>query len=130
MTGALLILGVTVLTGIILYFWEHYRSKRHGASLHHSPQQETGVVCCGMHAICEKTGAFITPPEYYDDEELDRFAGRSADDYTEEETEEFRDILLTLAQSDAPGWAISLQKRNITLPASVKPELDLMLQES
>lgn len=87
------------------------------------------AICCGLHAICEKTGQINEPPIYYDDEELDRFAGRPASDYTDEETEEFRDVLLTLPPSDAPGWAVSLEKRRINLPADLKPELELLLSE-
>lgn len=142
MTGAWIILAVTAAVGIILWAWEKYRTRRHGASLHHhapaNPQHETGdsgeaeesaALCCGLHAICEKTGTVNEPPVYYDDEELDRFAGRDAGEYTDDETEEFRDVLLTLLPSDAPGWAESLEKRRINLPDTLKPELELMLLE-
>ncbi|MDE5839880.1 MAG: hypothetical protein K2H49_03065 [Muribaculaceae bacterium] len=148
MTGALIILAVTVAIGVMLWAWEKFRSRRNGHSLHHhnngqeprvmdqghdtdGPQataQPTSI-CCGMHAICEKTGKINEPPVYYDDEELDRFAGRAECDYTEEETEEFRDVLLTLLPADAPGWSVSLEKRRIKLPESLKPELELMLSE-
>ena len=140
MTGAILILTFTIAIGGILWVWERLRTRRHGHSLHHhnSEQRTTNneqrktenAVCCGLHAICEKTGQINEPPVYYDDEELDRFAGRAATDYTDEETEEFRDILLTLLPSDAPGWTVSLEKRRINLPETLKPELDLMLSEA
>ena len=147
MIGALLILAVTVVIGVLLWAWEKFRTQRHGHSLHHHSDQgktdngqrttengqrktENGAVCCGLHAICEKTGRRNEPPVYYDDEELDRFAGRAADGYSDEETEEFRDVLLTLLPSDAPGWSISLEKRHINLPVDLQPELELMLSES
>lgn len=147
MTGAILILIFTIAIGVLLWVWERYRTRRHGPSLHHhnNEQQTTNneqritvndqrktenAVCCGLHAICEKTGQINEPPVYYDDEELDRFAGRAATDYTDEETEEFRDILLTLLPSDAPGWTVSLEKRRINLPASLRPELELLLTEA
>lgn len=138
MTGALIILAVTVAIGVLLWAWEKYRTQRHGHSLHHHSDQEKteegrrkteNVACCGLHAICEKTGQINEPPVYYDDEELDRFAGRSATDYTDVETEEFRDVLLTLLPSDAPGWSVSLEKRRINLPAELRPELELLLSE-
>lgn len=146
MTGAILILAATIAIGVILWAWERYRTRRHGPSLHHhnkdqrsttndqgstiKDQRKTdNAVCCGLHAICEKTGQINEPPVYYDDEELDRFAGREASDYTDVETEEFRDILLTLLPSDAPGWAVSLEKRRINLPEALKPELELLLSE-
>lgn len=148
MTGAWIILAVTLAIGVMLWGWEKYRSHRHGHTMHHhapqptpytvnahpatdTPQRtEEPTVCCGLHAICEKTGQINEPPEYYDDEELDRFAGRAPGDYTEEETEEFRDVLLTLLPSDAPGWSISLEKRRISLPDVLLPELELMLSEA
>ncbi len=152
MTGALIILVVTLAIGVLLWAWEKFRTQRHGSSLHHhnavgkesgvkdeepsdsisqnAPRATQNAVCCGLHAICEKTGQINEPPVYYDDEELDRFAGRAASDYTDEETEEFRDVLLTLLPSDAAGWSISLEKRRINLPADLQPELELMLLES
>lgn len=164
MTGALIILAVTIAIGVLLWAWEKFRTQRHGHSLHHhapsanseesrvksqeyseisgssdssnsaassNAQRQTSnvSVCCGLHAICEKTGQINEPPVYYDDEELDRFAGREASDYTDEETEEFRDVLLTLLPSDAPGWSVSLEKRRINLPADLQPELELLLSE-
>ncbi len=153
MTGALIILLVTLAIGVLLWAWERFRTQRHGPSLHHhnaaneesrvknqeprvkgqesqAKSQESSAICCGLHAICEKTGQINEPPVYYDDEELDRFAGRDAADYTDEETEEFRDVLLTLLPSDAPGWSVSLEKRRINLPAELQPELELLLSES
>ena len=143
MTGALIILAVTIAIGVLLWAWEKFRTQRHGYSLHHhaSPSPDvrrttpnaqrptSNAVCCGLHAICEKTGQINESPVYYDDEELDRFAGRAATDYTDEETEEFRDVLLTLLPSDAPGWTVSLEKRRINLPAELRPELELLLSE-
>lgn len=138
---------MTAAIGVLLWVWERYRTQRHGPSLHnhHNDQQSTindqttaqtnalsttqRAVCCGLHAICEKTGQINEPPVYYDDEELDRFAGREASDYNDFETEEFRDVLLTLLPSDAPGWAVSLEKRRINLPEVLKPELELLLSE-
>lgn len=143
MTGALIILAVTIAIGVLLWAWEKFRTQRHGHSLHHhaSPSPDvqritpdaqrpaSNAVCCGLHAICEKTGQINEPPVYYDDEELDRFAGRPADGYSDEETEEFRDVLLTLLPSDAPGWSVSLEKRRINLPSDLRPELELLLSE-
>lgn len=145
MGGALIILVVTIAVGVILWAWERARG---GKPLHHhtppAPQPLEGGasdaedntpplggrgVCCGLHSICEKTGQINEPPVYYDDEELDRFAGRGEDDYSDEEIEEFRDVLLTLLPKDAPGWTVSLERRRINLPVELKPELELLLSE-
>lgn len=90
-------------------------------------------VCCGMHITCEKDSlstAVSTEIIYYDDEELDAYAGRPAESYSGEETEQFRDILLTLLPSDIAGWARSLQLRNIALPPEVSDELLLIVSEA
>ena len=59
---------------------------------------------------------------YYDDEELDDFAGRDADGYTAEEEEQWRDILYTLQPSDLLGWGQSIKHRGLVMPASIQAE--------
>lgn len=89
--------------------------------------------CCGLHITCEKDSlstAASTEIIYYDDEELDVYATRSGADYTAEETEQFRDILLTLLPDDIAGWARSLQLRHIPLPPDVSDELLLIVSEA
>ena len=86
-----------------------------------------------MHITCEKDSLLATVSdkiEYYDDEELDRFAGRDAAGYTDSETEEFRDVLLTLLPDDIAGWGRSLQLRGIELPAPVRDELFMIVAEA
>lgn len=84
--------------------------------------------CCGTHAVCEKiNSARLAPVEYYDDEELDRFAGRQPDDYSAAEVDEFREILCTLLPADVAGWGASLEKRNIHLPVDLRDEFLIML---
>lgn len=86
-----------------------------------------------MHITCEKDSLLASVSkeiEYYDDEELDRFAGKSPDGYTDDEIEEFRDVLITMKPSDIAGWARSLQLRNIALPAAVRDELLMIVAEA
>jgi len=85
--------------------------------------------CCGLHVVCEKGLPKGSEIVYYDDEELDIFAHRSADSYTESETEQFRDVLLTLLPTDIAGWAHSLELREIALPEAVREELMLIIRE-
>lgn len=88
--------------------------------------------CCGQHQICEKESllaAVSKQIEYYDDEELDRFKGRPSDGYSEEEIEEFRDILYSMQEVDVAGWSRSLQLRGIELPDELKDELFLIVGE-
>lgn len=88
--------------------------------------------CCGQHEVCEKESllaAISKQIEYYDDEELDRFRGRASDDYTEEEEEEFREILYTTKEEEVAGWSRSLQLRGIELPDGLKDELFMIVGE-
>ncbi|MDE6409293.1 MAG: phospholipase [Muribaculaceae bacterium] len=155
MKGALIILAVTVLTGIILYILDRRNQSKAPANegdpdeTPHShtllsnakageetaPDESAETTgngeCCGLHLVCEKELEAIANDQvlYYDDEELDRFANRNPEDYNAEETEEFRDILLTLLPQDVPGWARSLDRRNIRPPQEIRDELLIMLQE-
>ncbi len=85
-----------------------------------------------MHITCEKDSLLAsvsTEIEYYDDEELDVFAGRAAETYSDEEIEQFRDVMLTLLADDIAGWARSIQLRGITLPVEVRDELLMIVAE-
>lgn len=146
MTGALIILAVTILIGFVLWCFdrnhhstpsapENQESKvgtHHGASgivNGEGGQKGDDEECCGRHLICEKVNdRFLTEPEYYDDEELDRYAGRSADAYTAQEEEEFRDVLMTMCKSDIVPWTRSLELRGITPPTAIRDEILLLLE--
>lgn len=138
MTVALIILAALVGAGILLYTHERITARsRHeaeeaaGAEAQQAEAPQQG--CCGMHITCEKDSlstAASTEIVYYDDEELDSYAGRPADSYSDAETEQFRDILLTLLPDDIAGWARSLQLRNIEMPESVRQELLLIVSEA
>lgn len=88
--------------------------------------------CCGQHETCEKDSllaAVSKQIEYYNDEELDRFRGRHGDEYSEAESEEFREVLYTMRDDEVAGWARSLQLRYIELPDDVKDEVLLIVGE-
>jgi hypothetical protein len=88
--------------------------------------------CCGQHEVCEKESllaAVSKGVEYYNDEELDRYRGRPSDQYTEEEVEEFREVLYTCQEEEVAGWSRSLQLRGIELPDELKDELFLIVGE-
>ncbi len=80
---------------------------------------ENTEFCCGAHDTCEKglsRKTNIPEIEYYDDEELDVFKGRVSDSYSQEEIEQFKEVLETMFESDIPGWLNSLDMRGIALP--------------
>lgn len=88
--------------------------------------------CCGQHEVCERESllaAVSKEVEYYDDEELDRFRGRCGAEYSEAESEEFRDTLYTMRDEDVAGWVRSLQLRGVALPDAVKDEVYLIIGE-
>ncbi len=140
MTLSLILLVAIVLVGAVLY-GEHRLYMRRRADGNGDIQSsddtqgdgDNGQECCGMHITCEKDSLLASVSkeiEYYDDEELDRFAGKSPDGYTDDEIEEFRDVLITMKPSDIAGWARSLQLRNIALPAAVRDELLMIVAEA
>ena len=126
----LLALGiVAALIGTALQWWHSV----------HNPGSTTEPVirqrssdCCGQHEVCEKESLLAAVSKevvYYDDEELDRFAGRRADNYDREETDEFEEILTTLRSEDVAGWVRSLQLRGIELPDALRDEVILIVGE-
>lgn len=154
MQGALVILLFIIVVGIILYavdvFYYRKRDAAKGTGTASATPQKGeasasdiegqpanaessphGDGCCGMHLVCEKKAVAATePPVYYDDEELDVYAGREPQSYTSTEIEEFREVMLTLLPSDAAGWAQSLLQRRIALPEELHDELMLIITEA
>lgn len=127
-----LILFLAILrAGRLLYAEPSWHLRRSGKAAEAvvQPKEE----CCGMHITCEKDSLLASVSkeiEYYDDEELDRFAGKDAADYTPDEIEEFRDILLSMRPDDIAGWARSLQLRQIKLPGEIRDELIMVVSEA
>ena len=93
---------------------------------------EVDSECCGQHEVCEKESllaAVSRKIEYYDDEELDKYAGVAPDSYTPQQEDEFRDIFYTMQDEDVAGWVRSLQLRGIALPDNLKNEVFLVVGE-
>ena len=146
MTGALIILAVTALIGVILYVSDrlYFKPREAARRAANAPEEETMPTaaeepaadgegeCCGLHIVCEKDSLspFTREADYYDDEELDRFRGRDADSYSPEETEEFRDIMLTMRVDEIAGWVRSLSVRGVTLPSEIREEVLLIVGEA
>ena len=108
--------------------------------LSHNKKGESSVIladssscstCNGDDPKCEQLcmmEAATREIEYFDDEELDRFKGRQGNQYTDDEAEEFRNVMLTMQQNEVSAWSRSLTLRGIEVPYQVKEEL-LMLME-
>ena len=129
--GLYLVLIIALVAG---YFYNrNIQKKIDRGELEEAPPVVTvDSECCGQHQMWEKESllaAVSKQIEYYDDEELDRFKGRPSDGYSEEEIEEFRDILYSMQEVDVAGWSRSLQLRGIELPDELKDELFLIVGE-
>lgn len=156
MIGAFWILIFTIAVGIVLYVFELRWRRRHSdaaaakmseaAESNESAEAEEtqsdsgepaaqepaeNTECCGLHLVCEKDSLSPMSDEiiYYDDEELDRFIGRDPNSYSADETEEFRDVLMTLRPEDVTGWARSVTQRRLELPPDVRDELLMLVNE-
>lgn len=129
MTVILILLALITGTGAILYI-HHRLTFRPDESEQAGPAPQEPDQCCGLHLQCEKGLPKSDEIIYYDDEELDAFALRPAESYTDAETEMFRDVLLTLLPSDIAGWNRSLELRRIALPPAVHQEMMLLITES
>ena len=127
-----------ILLGIIALIAGYIRNKRlqqkiERGELDRMPEvKEVDAECCGQHEVCERDSllaAVSKKIEYYDDEELDQFIGREGNMYTEEETEQFRDVLYTTKDDEVAGWIRSLQLRGIELPDNLKDVVFLIIGE-
>lgn len=129
---ALVFLGVTAASAT---WWRSRRQQEQlerGEIVSADKVNPVDMECCGQHEVCEKDSllaAVSRDVEYYNDEELDRFRGRAGDAYSEEECDEFRDILYTMRDDEVAGWVRSLQLRYVNLPDEVKDEVFLIVGE-
>lgn len=137
MKGALIILAVTVATGIILYLVQRLMPRadvdENSGNSDDDPAADRPEGCCGQHIVCEKESllaAVSSEIEYFEDEELDSYRGIAPDGYTDEQIEQFRDVLYTLRPEEIGSWARSIQLRQINLPAAVKDELIMLAAEA
>ena len=136
MKPAIVLLTILVVGGAIVWLIDRlfYRSKADETT------EETGQdapddapapqgcadEACGLRPICPSEqileGACKQEATYYDDEELDAFAGRGENDYSDDELEQWRDVLYTLQPADLLGWGQSIKHRGLVMPAAIRQE--------
>lgn len=140
MQSILVILVALLALGIVAALVSFVQGKRRAARIARGEEVEAEAPevapivggCCGNHITCEHDSllaAVSREIEYYDDEELDRFVGRPADRYSDAEVEEFREVMLSLAEDEVPGWVRSLQLRGVEFPETLRPELYMIISE-
>ena len=124
--GNIILLGILAFI-VFGYFILRRFYRNTPAEDHHDHDHDTADgVCCGKHTVCDK--GYDNSNLYYDDEELDRFKGVKADEYTDEEIEEFRQVLYTMREEEVENWAHCIETRGIELPLEIKEEILMMLQ--
>ena len=126
------ICAAVLLLMFVLFYLDRWNKTR-GLREEEQPEPEVPAgECCGKHAVCEKqklAEARLRSAQYFDDEDLDRFKGRSSDDYTDQEVEEFRYVMYTMRQDEVREWMECLQAREIELPDELKEECYSMMNE-
>lgn len=85
-----------------------------------------GSTRCAHDCMME---AAVKDVEYFDDEELDDFAGRPSDGYTDAEAEQFSGIMLTMQPGEVAAWSRSLSLRGINPPDQIKDEMLMLMEE-
>lgn len=126
-------LGIIVFFIVSLFIWNSYQQRI--GNLDRIEAIEADPVdgtCCGQHTTCEKDSllnTFIEEIDYFDDEELDRYKGRTAEEYSASEVDEFREIFYTMNDEDKPRWIRSLLKREIDIPNQIKDEIFLIIND-
>ncbi len=91
------------------------------------------AACDGTDEKCEQEcmmEASVKEIEYFDDEELDAFRGKAADQYTDEEVKAFAEVLYTMQQNEVKDWNRSLILRGINLPDQLKDEVIMMIADN
>lgn len=84
----------------------------------------TAQTKCEQECMME---ASVKPVEYFDDEELDAFRDRPSDRYTDDEAQQFADVMYTMRQDEVAAWCRSLHLRGICLPDQIKDEAVMLI---
>lgn len=142
MKPAIILLMILVAGGAIVWlidrlFYHKERAEENDSSASDINETPSSSGCvdegCGLRPICPSeqllAGQCETKVTYYDDEELDLFAGRTDDDYSPDEVDQWRDVLYTLRPSDLMGWGQSVKHRGLTMPATIRDEFMQLVAE-
>ena len=125
--GILVIVGMGVIVGASTLISRHNSTEPDVVA----PTAGDCATCSGINDDCEQTcmmEAATKEVEYYDDEELDRFKGKESSEYTDDEAEEFSEVLYTMRPDEAKGWNRSLLLRGINVPNQIKDDLITMIE--
>lgn len=126
--GSIIVLFVLLIVGT----WIASKIKRGKQTEPEEPTREVPLDCCGGHEICEFEKLINQPQEiiYFDDEELDRFKGKSPTSYADDEIDEIREILYSIQPKEISLWLKSIELRKIKLPAILQQESRLLIADA
>ena len=129
----IILIGILAIVGMGVIVGASTLSSRHNSTEPDvvAPAAGDCATCSGINDDCEQTcmmEAATKEVEYYDDEELDRFKGKESGEYTDDEAEEFSEVLYTMRPDEAKGWNRSLLLRGINVPNQIKDDLITMIE--
>ncbi len=127
------IIIILIALGLFVPLLRMFISKDENAPTQPQPQD------CGSCSSCDgRSGKCLqdriieqaaTEPEYFDDEELDEYKGKSSDSYTDEEAERFAEVMYTMRREEVPDWLASLTLRGVNLPDQLKDEAIMLVDD-
>lgn len=123
-----IVVGLFAVTGIIvLVKVNRGREKTQEVEEFSAPASD----CCGAHEACDfdEIKADVTRIEYYDDEELDAYKNKKEKEYTNDQIDQFREVLYTLKTSEIRYWLLSIERRHINLPSILMSEARMLMAE-
>lgn len=140
MVPIIALLAALVIVGTILWLFDLRDRKRHpveAAQEDAKPIPRADAACtddsCSLREVCPSQmlldGMMRGEVTYYDDQELDDFKGRQATDYTDDEIDQWRDVLYTLQPQDLMGWEQSIKRRGLIMPQPVHDEFIMLYGE-
>jgi hypothetical protein len=119
-----LIIGLIAL-GLFAAIHGVVAQRKHGEAEIVEAEGDCSTCSGAADALCEQECMMVAatqPVEYFDDEELDSYKGRASDAYSDEETEQFAEVLETLRPEEVKAWNRSLILRGINMPDGIKDE--------
>lgn len=128
----LIFVGVGFLVALGTWLSNIFSKKNKESGQEEEEQFQIPNSCCGAHEVCEFEEMLQNPNEiiYFEDEELDRFKGMSANGYNDTQIDEFRDVLYTLKEDEIKIWLLSIERRQIQLPSILRQEALMMVAEA
>ncbi|NQU55424.1 MAG: hypothetical protein HQ522_23145 [Bacteroidetes bacterium] len=126
--GTIVFLFLLLAVGIVISV--RFREKKNEVEKPEK-QKEVPSDCCGAHEVCDVDELIQKSTEivYFEDEDLDQYSEIVESEYTDNQIEEFREILYTLQSYEITAWIKSLELRTINLPAILKQESRQLISE-